>query len=300
MPSINIAEFADGFVIHFDTAGERINVYTLASTLVGIADAAKAANADINHGYDIEVVVEAIGPGSFRAFIRAIYKESGNLFSGESLRAIILAVVASFIYERSCAVEHPIKVEVYTKEVVIESGPNKVVVPREVYDATRIVENDPQFVRGINRTFEAIGSDDKVNGVAIVPKIDSSPPAIIIPQDTIRQIAIEPTDDPLTRVIEEQCDLQIVKAILERSTRKWEFMWRGVRISAPVLDQGFYNRFFAHAITIAPGDELKVRLAIKQSREPRTGIYTNIGYEVREVYEHVPRTRQEGLALEEQ
>lgn len=298
MPSINIAEFAEGFVIHFDTAGERINAYTLASTLVGIADAAKAANSTINLGYDIEIVVEAIGPGSFRALIRAIYKQTGNLFSGESLRAIVLGIIASFIYERSCAVDHPIKVEVSTKEVVIESGQNKVIVPREVYDATRTAEHNPQFVRGIIKTFEAVGTDDKVNGVGIVPKIDSPPPAILIPQNTIRQIEIEPTDDPLTRVIEEQCDLQIVKAILERSTRKWEFMWRGVRISAPVLDQGFYNRFFAHAITIAPGDELKARLAIKQSREPRTGIYTNIGYEVHEVYEHVPRTRQEGLPLE--
>jgi hypothetical protein len=69
-------------------------------------------------------------------------------------------------------------------------------------------------------------------------------------------------------------------------------MWRGVKIAAPVLDGAFYEQFFAHNITIAPGDELKVKLAIKQTRDVRSGIYTNVGYEVIEVYKHVPRVRQ--------
>jgi hypothetical protein len=64
MPTINVSqltELGDAFVIHFDTEGERINAYTLASALVGIADAAKAANASLNLGYDVEIVVVIIG-----------------------------------------------------------------------------------------------------------------------------------------------------------------------------------------------------------------------------------------------
>lgn len=102
-------------------------------------------------------------------------------------------------------------------------------------------------------------------------------------------------DDPETRIIKERCDLQIVKAILERSTRKWEFMWRGVKISAPVLDSVFYDHFFAHSITIAPGDVLQVLLAIKQTRDQRTGIYTNVSHEVIEFFKHIPRMEQTGL-----
>jgi hypothetical protein len=37
MPLINISELADGFVIQFDTASERINAHALAWTLVGSA-----------------------------------------------------------------------------------------------------------------------------------------------------------------------------------------------------------------------------------------------------------------------
>ena len=296
MPTVNIAEFGDGFVIHFDTEGERINAYTLASTLVGIADAAKAANSNINFGYDIEIVVEAIGPGSFRAMLRAIYKQSGNLFSGDSLRTIVLGLITTFIYEKAFSVDHQIKIEVSTNEVVIENGKDKVIIPRNVYDATRLAEKNPQFARAMGKTFESIAADDNVKGLGFVPKMDSPPPEVVIPQKTMRELEVVVANDPETRVVQEQCDLQIVKAILERSSRKWEFMWRGVKISAPVLDAKFYEQFFAHDITIAPGDELSVRLAIKQSREPRTGIYTNVGYEVLEVYKHVKGMQQAKLA----
>jgi len=54
-------------------------------------------------------------------------------------------------------------------------------------------------------------------------------------------------------------------------------------------------QFFSHNITIAPGDVLRVKLAIHQTRDSTTGIYSNVRYEVAQVYEHVPRIRQVGL-----
>ena len=131
-----------------------------------------------------------------------------------------------------------------------------------------------------------------IKGIAFVPNMHSPPPEFLIPHNLIRDIEIDAEPEPEERVIQEQCDLQIVKAILQRSARKWEFMWRGVQISAPVLDDNFYSDFFAHNITIAPGDELRVRLAITQSRDPQTGIYTNVDYRVVEVFEHIPRVKQ--------
>jgi hypothetical protein len=265
---------------------------------VSIADAAKAANDALNLGYDIEIVVEAIGPGSFRAMLRAVYTQSRNLFSAESVRAVILGVIAAFIYERAFSVKPDIKVEISTNEVVIKSGNDRVVVPRQVYDATRLAEQNPKFGRAIDKTFHAVGDDEQVNGIAIVNKMDAPPPDFIITQDVIHQIDIDITPEPAARIIKEACDLQIVKAILERSSRKWEFMWRGVRTSAPVLDAKFYTDFFAHDITIAPGDELQVMLAITQERDDKTGIYTNVDYKVIEVFKHVQRLRQTHMPIE--
>lgn len=109
---------------------------------------------------------------------------------------------------------------------------------------------------------ESLSNDRRVTGLALVPRMDSASPEILIPREAFPQIVPNVRDEGNTRIIEENSDLQIVKAILERNRRKWEFRWRGVKISAPVLDQQFYTGFFAHSIRIAPGDELKARLII--------------------------------------
>ena len=63
-----------------------------------------------------------------------------------------------------------------------------------------------------------------------------------------------------------------------------------------MLHEQFYVEFFAHEITIAPGDTLEVTLAIKQARDFDTGIFTKTSYEVIEVHGHVPRIRQMPLS----
>ncbi len=295
MQIVDISKFEDSVVLHFETEGQKINAYTLASTLVSIADAAKAANASLNFGYDIEIVVEAIGPGSFRAKIKAVYTAAKSLFSREVVMGIVLGVVGNYIYERTLAVDDSVKVEVKTDEVIIERGQERIIVPRNVYDATRKVEKDHKFVKAVSKAFEAVAADEKVQGFGLVPALDSPPPKVLVTKAAIQAMNIDVPPDPATRPVEEQCELQIVRAILERGRRKWEFMWRGVKISAPISHEGFWVDFFAHSITIAPGDTLKVRLLIKQVLDEKTGIYTNDEYEVIEVFDHVPRPRQMNL-----
>lgn len=291
MATVNIAQFEDTFVLHFETQGQRINAYTLASTLVAIADAAKAANASINPGYEIEVVVEAVGPGSFRATIRTLYKKKGVL-AAQAAAAIVLGVVGNYIYERTLAVEDSVKIEVNTDEVIIEHGRDRVIVPRNVYEATRQAEKNENFPKAVTRALDSVANDESISGFGFVSRIDSPPPEIVIPKRDLLLASLRPIDTPDNRVVPEVADLQILKAILEKSKRKWEFMWRGFKISAPVLDDQFYVDFFAHDITIAPGDVLNVTLHIFQKKDAATGIYRNIGYEIVSVHSHTPRMRQ--------
>lgn len=128
MQVVDISQFEDGFVIHFSTDDRRINAYTLASTLIGIADAAKAANSSINPGHEIEIVVESLGPGSFRAKIRAVYPVAHNLFSNQAVQVIILGIITNFIYERTLSVHQDVQIEIRTDEVVVERGNEKVII----------------------------------------------------------------------------------------------------------------------------------------------------------------------------
>jgi len=61
------------------------------------------------------------------------------------------------------------------------------------------------------------------------------------------------------------------------------------------MDSQFFDKSFAHEITIAPGDVLRVSLRITQKRHADTGIYINDKYEVIEVFEHILKMRQDAL-----
>lgn len=292
MQVIDIRAFESDFVLYFGGEQRRINVYTLASSLVSIADAVKAANSLINPGYDVEIVVEAFGEGSFKAKVRTLYTGASNLFSAENLKAITLSVIAAYVFQNTLAPDVEVNVIVNTDEVIIEQGDKKIIVPREVHECVKEVEKSEKFTQSVGQVFEAVEKDKSVESLGFTPRMDDEMPLISIPRDRFALLSDPLQIEEHQRVVVELADLQILKAVLERGTRKWEFVWRGIKISAPVRDGKFFNDFFAHRIMIAPGDSIEARLKIYQSRDEDTGIFTNSRYEVIEVVRHVPRMKQ--------
>lgn len=221
--------FEDSFVVHFGGDFSRINAYTLATTLINIADAAKA-NAALNPGYEIEVVVEALGGGSFRATVRAIYKAAGNLFTGDSLRAVVLGVIASYVYQHTLAPSPSLKVTIESKEVVVDDGDTKLVVPRDVHEAMTELETNTRFRASVGQAIRAVEEDPAIQTFGFAPSPDQDPPAEI-PKSRLSVLTNElPEAAANVREIIELTDVEILKAILEKSRRKWEFVWNGMKI----------------------------------------------------------------------
>ena len=133
-----------------------------------------------------------------------------------------------------------------------------------------------------------------MTGVAFTDERPNSPP-MIITRDKFDLFRPEEEDTQNIREIVEITQVEISRAILERGRRRWEFFWRGFKIAAPILDEKFFDRFFAHEITIAPGDALEVALRIVQERNEDSGIFVNVRYEIVEVLNHVPRLKQSAI-----
>ncbi len=293
MSTIDIRKFEDTFVIHFGTEGHHINAYTLASTLVGITDAAKAANAAINPGYEIEVVVETLSDGSFRATLKSIYRNTQSIFSAEPVKAIACSIIGAFIYEHTLAPDSEVKIITTEGEVVIEQGETKIIVPREIHEAINVVEKSPKFRKGISDAMRAVEADAEVKTIGFGGDLREGTPPVNIPREKFILLTTEiDREEPDTRELTELTDLQILRAVLERSPKLWQFGWNGIRISAPVTADKFYDDFFSHRITIAPGDVLRVKLKIRQKLDKDLGVYLNHSYEVIEVIEHIKRDEQ--------
>lgn len=294
MTTVEVRREVDRFVLHFETPRREISAYALASALVGLADAVREANAVVNPGYRVEVVVEALSEGSFRATVRTVFTKARDLFSHQAVQAVIWGIVATHIYEKAIKTDTPPKITVSDNLVVIEIGKDKIIVPRDVYEAKKQVEKSERFQGAIGRVFEAAESDPNVTGLAFTEDRQDVPP-MIVPRDSfgLFRSPIEGAEN--TREVVEITQVEISRAILERGRRRWEFFWRGFKIAAPILDERFFDQFFAHKITIAPGDALEVALRIVQERNKDSGIFVNVRYEIVEVLNHVPRLKQSAI-----
>lgn len=295
MTTIDCRNFGDQFVIHYGGEFHRVNAYTFAASLIALSDAIRNSNYIVNPGYEIEIVVEALGPGSFRTRIRAIQKGVSNLFSAQDAKPIVLGIVAAIIYEHTFAPDTSPIINVDENTVIIEQGNQKIIIPRDAQEYYEEVRKSEAVNNNIGRAFTALERDESVSDFGITNKIDDEEPLIKIPRSQFALLSGELAITEDSREIIERTHVQIVRAILERSKRRWEFVWQGVKIAAPVTDDEFYKDFFAHRITIAPGDSLEVNLKIVQKRDPDTGIYTNSSYDVIKVFKHLPRMEQQSF-----
>ena len=303
MNEIRIESNQEEIVLYFGTKHKSINAYTFASTLVSFADAIKTANKVINPGYDVEILVADLGSGSFKAVIKTIYKIARNLFSDQRVEAIILAILAAFLYDTFFSKKPNVQINVSQDYVIVEQGQERVVIPKVVYDAKEEVEKVPQFKEDISNAIQSIKQDKSVESFSIVNSINEVP-TIEINRDCfdafiINRDATDPLDNMENeRIITENTILQIIRAILENNSRKWEFVWNGEKIPAPVLDDHFYELFYEHKITIAPGDSLRVELKIYQKKADYINVYMNYRYEVVKVFEHIPSKSKEQNLIE--
>lgn len=292
MAVVEIPRDVDRFVLYFDTPKHDVNAYALATALIGLSNAVLEVNAAINPGYRVEVVVETLVDGSFQAVVRTIFEKAKNLFSNEAVKAIVYGIISTHIYETAIKTDTPPKIIVSQEMVIIESGNDKIIVPRDVYEAKKQLEKSERFNSAVGQVFHGALFDQSIVGIGLKTDTRNTPPQIYVPREKFVIFDVKRIEEEGSREIVEFANLEISRAILSRGIRKWEFFWRGIRISAPVLDQHFYNRFFAHEITIAPGDGLRVALRIIQRQDPDTGIFINERYEVIEVHEHLPRMQQ--------
>lgn len=288
--------------VYFSKNEHSINSYTLASILVSLTDAIKETNRIINPGYDVEVIVVTFDEGSFKAILKTIYKKGKDLFSNQAVQAIVLGIVSSFIYDQYFAKKPDVKIEVTSDYVVVSNNTEKVIIPKNIYEAKRQVEKLEKVKQPIDRTISTIKGDTSITGFGLSDEIDKEPTVLLdrpyfdeyVPLNQI-------VEDGKHRIVYETCKLEILRAILRDSKRKWEFVWHGNIIPAPITDDEFYKRFKEHKYTIAPGDTFDVELKIVQERHGESNVFINKSYEVIKVLGHErPDTKNQELDMREE
>src|SRR6185312_4857347 len=87
----------------------------------------------------------------------------------------------------------------------------------------------------------------------------------------------------------------VLTAVLERSKRKWQFLWNGHKIAADIRDDSFFAKLANHEYEFGQGDSLIVDLVVQQELNELVGAYENKSFYITKVYRHSKGPKQEPL-----
>lgn len=287
--AIDLTIFEDEIVLHFGSDHHRVRAETFATTIIELTAALKEINKVVNPDYDLEVYIDAFGPGSFRARVKALQKKTSSLLK-TTATSVVLGILASFIYDKFIADGSEIKIIVNNDHYVVEHGDERVILPKEAMEFKDKAAPSKEVEKRVSKAFRNLEKDKTVKDFGITEKLEDEFPIFVIPsRDFPRMMEIreEVIPEEQRRVLEKSAHLQIVRVIFEPGKRKWEFVWdNGVKISAPILDEKFHNRLQRRDYVLGVGDRLFCMLRIHQIRDANSQVWINDHYEIVKVFDH--------------
>lgn len=281
-------------VLHFGGRLNEVDAFTFSNSLIAFGEALREINAQVNENYSIEISIEANGPGSFRAHIATKLKSLGGMLSHDA-RNVIASILATFIYIKLDPQEPP-KIIINDDSVVIQTGSDRIIVPRATWEAREKVKNQRAIETHVRKAFSVMEEDVSISDFGIASSVHDEAPIALIDRGKFAIIARkqeEVDDNDNTTFKDEKTKLTVLKLVFERGNRKWQFVWHGIRISAPIRSDDFFDKLASREYDFSQGDVLDVTLRVHQVRDEISGVFINSDYEVLDVHglEKMPRQR---------
>lgn len=296
MATLDLRNFknSDGFVLHFGGRPNEVDTYTFANALVAFSDTFRELNGQVNTSQSIELRLEAVGPGSFRGKVKGVSKTiaSALTFSREF---VVLPLLMSFIYDHYID-DDTFEIEVSDDYVVIVQGGDRTIIPREAYEASQNLPAPARIHEQMNRTIDAVEEDPSVQSFGIAIGLKDDEPAVDLGKAewaNIRKNRKRAVDDPKQRVEHEEVTLSILKVIFSNKRRKWEFVWRGVKVSAYIDDPTFLADLMSGNLKVGNGDAVKAVLDIGQEWDESDKVWLNTSYAISKVIEYIPMEQRQ-------
>lgn len=296
MDTIDLSKWQDDFVIHFGGQLHQVNANTYANSLINIASILEEINLELKTNHKIEIKIDAVGEGSFRSKIRLAATSLKNLFDNVLLHpynapscAIISILIALIALKQSGGSTN--NIEIKDSTVIIQKDNSQIIMPKIIYDESlRIYKNNQKVQDNLSNTFDTLQEDPSVSDFGITKGLKDKKFAIYAHSETFSNLASKvelKEQENVQAIIKEQENLQIIKAVFEKSKRKWEFVWNGIKISANIDDDNFFEQMAKGQVSFKQGDSLQVRLKINQTYDPYSKVWLNQSYEIIQVIDHI-------------
>lgn len=169
-------------------------------------------------------------------------------------------------------------------------------MPRTIYDTALQVSKNKNVTQAVATHFDIVSNDPSIESFGFVRNVKDKEFLFCSPREDYGKFICpihESVEDDKKVVIQEKQQLRLLKVVLEKGVRKWEFVWNGIKIPAPVLDDNFWENMRLQKIRITQGDSIIADIKIHQVLDPYSRIFFNERYEIINVRDHVGSYKQD-------
>jgi len=293
---INLENYNSNLVLHYGGKSKAIEAKTFAASIYDLVTALEEISYISNPGYQLVVDIETFSPGSFRPKIRLEWKpifSAAKQYLPEKNQTlpILLAVLALF----NCGGNEEQTIVKNNEQVVIINGDVHVEMNADTFDQANKMQTNKNIRKSISRHFQTIDQNPEVENFGITDTLESEDYGFFVDRPQFAGFTsldeVESADDP-REIVVQNAELKLIKVVLERGLRKWEFVWKGHKISAPILDDKFWQKIENRTIEISQGDTIEVDLRIAREFDPIAKVHINESYEVLRVLEYKKAYKQ--------
>ncbi len=284
------------FKIKFDGEQHQVNANVLISSLIHTTSIVQEVNKYLNSGKKIEINVKALEKGSFLCHIELIetaLDSLKNLLTKENIEvgsAIVGTVVGLIELKKFLKGKKAVEVQQQgDKTKIINKDGNVIIIENATFN---IYENSPIVKDALAQNFEVLNNDPAITGFEITDKNEI--PLVRVDKtefDDLAQKSEEVEDDE--RKIVEAATVNVVRVSFEENL-KWDFYYRGIKISAKITDPSFYE-LIDKGEAFAKGDILEVELQINQKFDESVNTFVTKSYQVNKIVRHLSRNEQQKI-----
>jgi hypothetical protein len=280
------------FRVKFDGELNQVNAQTFINSLFNVSTLVQEIGQEVEPDRTLDLKIVALEPGSFIAGINIheVATATTSLFRPENASyAANVVVILGGLYKlkQHLGKDKPESAEPEGDSIKVKNNKGTI----QLFDnRTYTLYSRNQTVGdAISNSFSTLEDDPSVTGFEI---LDADQKEIFkAARDDFGDLAVksEVIDaDKKTKVV--NADLNLLKVVLEKG-RKWEFYYGGIRISADIADEAFFDRI-DQGEPFSKGDILKADLQINQIFDPTVNTYIIHSYVVLKIDQHIPRSKQ--------
>ncbi len=287
---------SNDFKIKFDGQQHQIDANVLVSSLIHTTTVVQEVNRYLNSGKKIEIKVKALEKGSFLCHIELVettLDSLKNLLTKDNIEvgaAIIGSIVGLIQIKKFLKGKKPKEIQSQGEKTrIINIDGNVLIIENAIFN---IYEHSPVIKDALSQNFDVLNNDPAITGFEITDK--NEVPFVRVDKNEFVDLAQKSEEiEEGERKITEAATVNVVRVSFEENL-KWDFYYRGIKISAKIADPSFYE-LIDKGEAFAKGDILEVELQINQKFDESVNTYVTRSFQINKIIRHLSRSEQQKI-----